>query len=189
MPQRHRRSTHAHDLSAIFSCRSRHVEPPPAASRVARRRRRRRAARPVAARARSAVLELDVTQGNVQPMPIAMPDFVAGSAGGCRSGAQCHPDHHRQSPALRPVRADRSGGLSRRSSTSTPCRGLPTGARSTPRRWSPAASRGRATAGSRPSSGCGTCSPAASSPASNISPRPTTGGASPTSSPMRSMSG
>src|SRR5262249_54003481 len=28
-----------------------------------------------------AVLRLDVTQGNVQPMPIAIPDFIAGTPG------------------------------------------------------------------------------------------------------------
>ena len=90
--------------------------------------------------------------------------------------------------ALRPVRADRSGGLHREDLQLRRAAALsPTGAPSTRRRWSPAASRARATAGSRPNSGCGTCSPASSSPASSISPRPTTGGASRTSSPTRSI--
>src|SRR6185437_7139919 len=34
----------------------------------------------LAARPAGAVVRLDITQGNVQPMPIAIPDFVAGSA-------------------------------------------------------------------------------------------------------------
>ena len=118
------------------------------------------------------------------------PDFLGGSAGRYRNRAGRHADHHRRSQAQRPVRADRSGGLHREDRQHR--RGAAfsaTGARSTRRRWSPAASRARATAGSRPSSGCGMCSPASSSPASNISPRPTIGGASRTSSPMRSTSG
>ena len=49
---------------------------------------------------------------------------------------------------------------SRRSPIPTWRRGLPTGAPSMPRRWSPGASHGKPTAGSRPSSGCGTCSAA-----------------------------
>jgi TolB protein len=32
-------------------------------------------------RAARAVLRLDITQGTVQPMPIALPDFVGGSGG------------------------------------------------------------------------------------------------------------
>ena len=88
-----------------------------------------------------AVLKLDVTQGNVQPMPIALPDFLGGSAGRFRAGAQCHRHHHEQSAALRPVRADRSGRLHRaHHECGQRCRPSPTGARSTRRRWSPAAS-------------------------------------------------
>ena len=60
---------------------------------------------------------------------------------------QRHPDHHRQPAALRPVRADRSGRLHRADRRpSTRCPALPTGGRSMRRRWSPAASRARATA-------------------------------------------
>ena len=137
-----------------------------------------------------AVLRLDVTQGNVQPMPIAMPDFVPGTPGDAEAGAPRDRDHHRQPCAaaacsrrsIRPL-------TSRRSSISTRRRGFPTGARSMPRRWCWDASPARVTVGSRPSSGCGTCSAASSSRASNIPPRPTTCGASPTSCRMRSTSG
>ena len=66
-----------------------------------------------APRAAGAVVSIDVTQGNVQPMPIALPDFVGGSAERQRGRAQHHPGHHRQSEALRPVRADRSRRLHR----------------------------------------------------------------------------
>ena len=46
-------------------------------------------------------------------MPIALPDFVAGTPGDGEMRAQHHAGHHRQSAAQRPVRADRSGGLHR----------------------------------------------------------------------------
>ena len=115
---------------------------------------------PAAAPAR-AQSRIDVTQGNVQPMPIALPDFVGGTPDDGEIGAQRHAGHHRQPAALRACsRRSIRRPTSRRSPTSTRCRAFPTGAPSTRRRWSPAASRGRATAGSRPSSGCGTCSPA-----------------------------
>ena len=58
------------------------------------------------------MLRLDITQGNVQPMPIALPDFVAGNRR-YRSRAQRHRGHQRQSAAQRPVRADQSRGLHR----------------------------------------------------------------------------
>ena len=46
-------------------------------------------------------------------MPIALPDFVGGTPDDGEVGAQRHAGHHRQSEALRAVRADRSGGLHR----------------------------------------------------------------------------
>ena len=70
-----------------------------------------------------------------QPLPIAIPDFVGGTPGDAEVARGITPGHHRQPAALRPVRADRSGGLSsRRSPASTCCRAFPTGARSTRRR-------------------------------------------------------
>ncbi len=42
---------------------------------------------------------LDVTPGTVQPMPIAMPDFVGGSPRTPRLGAQRHRRHHQQPAA------------------------------------------------------------------------------------------
>jgi hypothetical protein len=50
-----------------------------------------------------AVLRFDLNQGNVQPMPIALPDFLAASPS----------DHYRKSQAQRPVRSNRSGRLHR----------------------------------------------------------------------------
>ena len=89
----------------------------------------------------AAVLKLDVTQGNVQPMPIALPDFVGGRAGRSAAPRAASP---RSSPPIcsAPACSRRSirPPISRRSPTSTPCRAFPTGGRSTPRRWSPAAS-------------------------------------------------
>ena len=61
-------------------------------------------------------------------------------AGRRRDGAQHHPGHHRQSASQRACsRRSIRPPSSRRSPISTPCRAFPTGARSTPRRWSPAA--------------------------------------------------
>ncbi len=98
-------------------------------------------------RARAA-LRLDVTQGNVQPLPIALPDFVGGTPGdadGARGVTQVITANLQ---ALRPVRADRSGRLHREASPpSIRFRASRTGASSMPRRWSPAASRARATDG------------------------------------------
>ena len=42
----------------------------------------------------NAVLKLDITQGNVQPMPIALPDFISDAD----TGRNVSP-HHEQSPA------------------------------------------------------------------------------------------
>ena len=78
------------------------------------RRTLRPARSPVCRRARPRrVLRLDVTQGSVQPMPIALPDFIGRGTARSRRRAQHDADHHRESAALRAVRADRSGRLSR----------------------------------------------------------------------------
>ena len=58
-------------------------------------------------------MRVDITQGNVQPMPIALPDFLGRRAGRRRHRAQRHRGHHQQSAAQRPVRADRSARLHR----------------------------------------------------------------------------
>ena len=63
--------------------------------------------------ARAAAPRIEITQGNLQPMPIALPDFIGRNCGRRRGRAQRHPGHHRQSQALGTVRADRSCRLSR----------------------------------------------------------------------------
>ena len=52
-------------------------------------------------RAARAAVRIDITQGNVQPMPIALPDFVGGICGRRRDGAQRHRRHHQQSAHAR----------------------------------------------------------------------------------------
>ena len=59
------------------------IEPPPADHCWARARRSGVLAGLSPQRA-AAVLKLDVTQGNVQPVPIAIPDFIGGRAAGSR---------------------------------------------------------------------------------------------------------
>ena len=74
-------------------------------------------------RTAAAVLRLDITQGNVQPMPIALPDFVGWGAARSRRGAATS---RRSSPRIcsapacsrRSIRPPISSG----SPTSTPCR-------------------------------------------------------------------
>ncbi len=94
-------------------------------------------------------------------------------AGRGRGGARRQRGHHRQSQALRAVRADRPGGLHREDQQHRRCaalrdwrtinaQALVTGRRGAGRRRPPAG----------PSSGCGTCSPASSLSASNIPPTP-----------------
>ena len=65
-----------------------------------------------ASAARGAVDRRLSLQGNFQPMPIAIPDFVGGSPATTKPRRR-FADHHRQSQAQRPVRADRSGGIPR----------------------------------------------------------------------------
>ena len=133
---------------------------------------------------------LDVTQGNVAADADRAAGFRRRHAGRRRGRARRHAGHRRQPAALRPVRADRPGGLHREDRQHRRAAALPrlagdqrAGAGHRPRH-----APGRRPA-ARPSSGCGTCSPASSSPASSTSPRRTTGAASRTSSPMRSTSG
>ena len=64
-------------------------------------------------RAVAAAVRVDITQGNVQPMPIALPDFLAGAPTETDIAHNVTARHHRQSAAQRPVRADRSAGLYR----------------------------------------------------------------------------
>ena len=54
-----------------------------------------------------------IPEGDFAPLPIAIPNFVGGHAGGCRGRRRRDPGHHQQPQAQRPVRADRSGGLYR----------------------------------------------------------------------------
>ena len=87
------------------------------------------------ARAR-AELHLDITQGKIEPLPIAIPAF-AGGAGAV--GQRHHPGAVGRSRALRPLQA---ASIRRPSSNRTRRRArrrlMPTGASSTRRRWSPA---------------------------------------------------
>src|SRR5262249_59209252 len=73
-----------------------------------------------------AVLQLDVTRGNVQPMPIAIPDFIAGTPGEvemARTVTQVITNNLGRSGLFAPIdRPPTSSG----SPTSTRCRALPT---------------------------------------------------------------
>src|SRR5215472_13378984 len=64
------------------------------------------AAAALAARRADAALRLDVTQGNVQPMPIALPDFVGGGPGdaeAARGVTQVITDNLRRSGLFAPI--------------------------------------------------------------------------------------
>ena len=85
-----------------------------------------------------AQLRVDITQGTIQPMPIAIPPFV-GAAAVRRAQPERRAGHHRRPEALRPLRS----GRSRPPSSSRSCRRAShrtstTGGHSMPRRWSPA---------------------------------------------------
>ena len=86
----------------------------------------------------SAALQVDVNQGNIQPLPIAIPDFVAGGPNDAQAGANIagvvRADLER-SGLFRPL--DRRA-LSSTSPTSTRCPISPAGAPSMRRAWSPA---------------------------------------------------
>ncbi len=84
-------------------------------------------------------LKLEPTE--FQPIPIAIPNFVAGSPADAEVGAGVTGVITNNLQAQRAVRADRSGRLHREASpTSTPRRNSPElEAPSTPRRWSPGA--------------------------------------------------
>ena len=87
-----------------------------------------------------AVLRFDLNQGNVQPLPIALPDFLAGSPARRRGGAQ---HLRRSSPPISSAADCSRRSIRRPSSKRSPIptcrRAFPTGAPSTPRRWSPGA--------------------------------------------------
>ena len=125
---------------------------------------------------------IDITRGNVQPLPIAIPAFVGRQRRA--SSASTSPGHRRRPEALGPVPAARSGDL--RAAADQP------GRRAALRRLEGdqrAGAGGRRASPASPTaacasiSGCGTSSPASRWPASSSTPRPTTGGASPTRSP------
>ena len=62
----------------------------------------------------AAVLRLDVTQGSVQPLPIALPDFVGAGLRDPAAARNMTQIITVESATLRAVRADRSGRLSRK---------------------------------------------------------------------------
>ena len=104
----------------------------------------------------AAAVTVDITQGNVQPMPIAIPDFLGGAARRQRNRAGRLADHRRQSQAQRSVRADRSGRISRKDRQRR--RGAAVSRLAHHQRAGagrPAGSRASPTDGSRPNSGCG----------------------------------
>ena len=51
----------------------------------------------------AALVELDITRGNIQPLPIAIPAFIGGELGADDCGGDL-----RRSQTIGPVRADRS---------------------------------------------------------------------------------
>ena len=82
---------------------------------------------------------LDITEGNFQPLPIAMPNFIAGGpadADTARGVTQIITANLKRSGLFAPIDP---AAFIERSPTSTPCRAFPTGARSMRRRSSPAA--------------------------------------------------
>ena len=137
-----------------------------------------------------AVLKLDVTQGNVQPMPIALPDFLGGSpADGevARNVTGIITNNLRRSGLFAPL--DPAAFIERITNVDDDAelrrlaRHQRAGAGDRPRR-----AAGRRQAAHRIPA-LGRIRAASSRPGSNISPRRKTGGASVTSSRMRSTSG
>ena len=115
-----------------------------------------------AAAAQSGPLEVDITQGTLKPIPIAMPEFLGEDpqlrARGLRRGGG-------RSRALGPVRAARSGLLHRPRARPQRAAALPGLARDQrPGAGGRAGPDGRRTAGWSASSASGTCSRAASWP-------------------------
>ncbi len=95
----------------------------------------------------AAVLQLDVTPGNFQPMPIAVADFLGGAPTDNEAAlgvSQIITNNLRRSGLFAPI--DPAAFLEKIASVDTVPR-FPTGARSTRRRWPPAALPARATAG------------------------------------------
>jgi hypothetical protein len=135
-------------------------------------------------RSAPAAVRVEITSGDVQPMPIALPDFIGGAPAdseAARGVTQVITNDLKRSGLFAPI--DPAAYIER--IVNSPA--SRTGAPSTPRPFSPAGSRASPTGGSRPSSVCGTFLRASSSRGSNISPRRTWGAASPTSSPTRFM--
>ena len=132
------------------------------------------------ARPAHAVLELDITRGHRRAAADRRQRVLRRHPGCPAARPRDRRRGQRRPRALGAVPADRpprlhpvAGRAARR------CRASPTGARSTPRRWSPAPSpAARRAASWRSSSGSGTCSPACRCAACALPPRPTTGGAS-----------
>ena len=90
-----------------------------------------------------AVLELDITQGIVEPLPIAISELYGADPGRGAARPGDRRRGQRRSRALRAVPADRPPRVHPVARAScAACRASPTGARSTPRRWSPARSTG-----------------------------------------------
>ena len=130
------------------------------------------ARRRLRARPASALIELDITQGNIQPLPIAIPTSSAPAAtpsSAPTSPASSPPTSSAPACSCRSIRRPSS----RRSSTPTQTpRFADWRVDQRPGAGHRRASRARPTAGCAPSSACGTSSPASRSPASSSSPAP-----------------
>ena len=92
-------------------------------------------------------LNIDINQGNVQPMPIALPDFLSGAANEGDIGRNVTgviSNNLQRSGLFAPINP--AAFIEKITNTDSVPR-FPIGDRSMRRPWSPAASRARATAG------------------------------------------
>jgi TolB protein len=139
----------------------------------------------LAARPAFALVEIDINKGNIEPLPIAITDFISSDGIGAEIAGVVAADLKR-SGLFAPV--DRGAFIEKVSNPDAAPRFED---------WrvinAQALVIGRVVeeggGGCAPSSGCGTRSRASRCWASSSSPTATTGGASPISSRMRSMSG
>ena len=117
------------------------------------------------------MVELNITQGTIQPMPIAITDFTSDGtidADAAREISDVVANDLKSSGLFLPI--DHAAFIEKGLDVAAR-RASRIGARST-RKPLLSGALVTATASSRPSSGCGTCSPASSSPASSSSPAP-----------------
>ena len=143
----------------------------------------------------AAAVTVDINQANVQPMPIAIADFVGGAASDnetAQAVSRIITNNLKRSGLFAPI--DPAAFIEKIVNVDAVPRfadwriinaqALATGrvTRQNDGRLKAEFRLWDVLAASRPNSGCGTCLPASSSPVSNITRRPTIGGVSPTSS-------